>query len=60
MSDANKLYLKHALISILVGAAIAFLTSFVDGLLVLLKDHALNFTGPIAGIIYYLKARRIA
>lgn len=60
MSPENKAYIKHALISILVGAIIAFLSALFQGLLTLFHDGHFSLAAPLAGMIYYLKARKIA
>jgi hypothetical protein len=59
MSQQNKDMLKHALISLLVGAVIAFIQALLTGLLSLLNDGNFNIAGPLAGMIYYTKGRKI-
>ena len=60
MSQENKAYLKHALISILVGAVVAAVTTILQGLLNLVKIHGVDLLGTGASMVYYLKARKIA
>jgi len=59
MSPENKDMIKHALISILVGAVIAFLQALLTGLLNLMQDGAFDVGAPLAGLIYYIKGRKI-
>ncbi len=60
MTEETKNTIKHAIISILIGAVIAFVTTLLEGLLSLLKDHTFNFAGLVGGMIYYLRRREIA
>ena len=60
MSQENKDMLKHALISILVGAIIAILQGLVTLLGNFLHDGTFSLAGPLTGLIYYLKGRKIA
>jgi hypothetical protein len=60
MSEANIKYLKHALISILVGALVAFIASLLQGLLSLVKINGVDFVGTGAGMVYYLKSSKLA
>lgn len=46
--------LKQILISILVGATVAFLTTLLEGLLGLLQDPVTPAVGGVAGTTHYL------
>ena len=48
--------LKKALISILIGAGIAFLSTVLEGLLHYVQALDLNPAAMTAGVIYYLKS----
>jgi len=52
--------LKHALISVLVGAVVAFLTALLQGILNMLQDGQFNLAVPLASMLYYFKGRKIA
>jgi membrane protein DedA with SNARE-associated domain len=43
MTEANKDFLKHAIVSILVGALVAGLSALLEGLLGLLKHNFVDF-----------------
>lgn len=60
MSQENKDMIKHAIISILVGAIIAFISALAQGILTFLHDGHFNMAAPLAGMIYYIKARKVA
>lgn len=60
MSQENKDMLKHALISVLVGAVVAFLTALLQGILNILQDGQFNLAIPLASMLYYFKGRKIA
>ena len=60
MSPENKDMLKHALISILVGATIAILQGLITLLTNYIHDGSFSLAGPIAGVIYYFKGRKCA
>jgi hypothetical protein len=49
---------KQALIAILIGAAVTFISSIINGLLELVKDNFLDLSGAGASMVYYLKSRR--
>lgn len=51
--------IKHALISILIGAAVAFATSLLEGLLGLLQTKTLDVSGGIISGLWYLRILRI-
>lgn len=46
--------IKHALISILIGAIIAFITTLLQGLVQWLQHVDLQPTGAVGGVGYYL------
>lgn len=48
--------LKHVMISILIGAGIAFVSSLLEGLLNLIKNIGHNLPGITAGMVWYLKS----
>jgi hypothetical protein len=58
MSEENKDFLKHVLISIFIGAAIAFLDSLTHSLENILKDPSFHIASPLAGMIWFIKGRR--
>ena len=51
---------RSAIMSILIGTAIAAATQIVDALLQVLKVHFLDVAGTGAGIVYWLKSRKVA
>lgn len=57
ISDNTKAHFKHALVSIIVGAAVAFFTALFQGLLDYLKDGVFNFSGVSAAIVYHFIKR---
>ena len=57
ISDNTKAHFKHALVSILVGAVVAFFTALFQGLLDYLKDGVFNFSGISAAIVYHFIKR---
>lgn len=59
MSPENKDMLKHAIISLFVGAVVTFFTIILEGLLGILKSGQFDFAGPISAMIYYFKGRKI-
>lgn len=50
--------LKHIIISIIVGASVAFFSSLFEGILVLLKSHGNDIIGGTVSSITYLIAKR--
>jgi hypothetical protein len=60
ISQENKDMIKHALISILVGAIVAFLNAIIQGLLNFMQDGTFNSAVPLASMLYYMKGRKIA
>jgi hypothetical protein len=59
MSQENKDMLKHALVSVLVGAIVSFLTVLLQGLLNVLQNGQFDFAGPVSSMIYYFKGRKM-
>lgn len=60
ISKDDKARIKRALISILVGAIVAFISELLHGLLEFLKTNDWDFTGPATAMLYYLKSRKVA
>jgi hypothetical protein len=59
MSPENKDMLKHALISVLVGAVITILQILLTVATKYLQDNPFELAGPLSGLIYYFKGRKI-
>lgn len=56
MDMINKERLKDAFYAILIGAVVAFITTFLEGALELLQDTENNIVGGVsASVIYALK-----
>jgi archaellum biogenesis protein FlaJ (TadC family) len=57
MSQENKDMIKHALISIAVGAVITILQVLLTMATNFLHDNPFSIAGPLSGLIYYIKGR---
>lgn len=53
MSDENWKIFKHALVSILVGACIAFVSSLFEGVIHLLQAGGTEVVGATTGMLTY-------
>ena len=51
---------KQALVAVFIGALVTFVSSLVQSLLDLFKNHFLDISGVAASMIYYLKSRKMA
>ena len=47
---------KKVLLSVLIGAGVAFLTKLLEGLFNVLNNWILDYTGTLASMLYYLKS----
>lgn len=47
--------LKKALWSVLVGAAVAFITTLLQGLLTWVQQAQFDFAGPATAVLWFLK-----
>lgn len=59
MSPETKQYIKQALISILIGAAVTFITAILEGLLGLMKESIFSYFGTPISMLYFLRRRFI-
>ena len=47
--------LKHALVAVLLGAMVSFVSSLLEGLLKLLQSGAFDFSGGLVSSLWYLR-----
>lgn len=55
----TKEHIKHALISILIGAAVAFASSFLEGLLNMIQSGTFDVSGGLVSSLWYLRRVRV-
>ena len=51
--------LRQALISIIVGACVAFLSTLFEGVITFLRDHAVDLSGTLVSMVYFLRSRKL-
>lgn len=59
ITNETKSTLKQALISVIIGAAVAFIVALIEGLLGVLKSTIFNYAGVPLSMLYFLKKRVI-